>query len=85
MRLDVSKVEATVDRHLAELRDELLVAARRADGKLTLDVASSFMRAAYGKGYTDGLQDDSPPPFAMEAERLLRSRASLTGSRARRR
>lgn len=83
MKLDPGKLERHVDGELADLRETLrqMVAA---DGLLSLEDASRFLRAAYSKGYCDALRTDRHPPVevAVASERLLRSRASLAGSRA---
>ena len=47
-----------------------------------LDVASAFMRAAYGKGYCDALTEDAPA-FALPRARV-RGRSGTRGTPPRR-
>lgn len=87
-RLD--RVERAVDEQLVELRAELLAF----DKPIDADVAMTFARAAYGRGYSDGLveigaqlggeaEHPAGPVHVAVAEKLrgtLHAKAAIIGS-----
>lgn len=57
-RLELLKLE--VDTRLADLWTHLH------DGELTVELVASLMRASYGRGYVDAMQDPNPGRWIRE-------------------